>query len=152
MTFGESLVGNKHLRADSTSTPAEADEKEKFRQTIGSIGGRPRLKGKVLNVAFVVAVFGAFAMSLVSKGVPRVLCVDIAILLLSLKFAYHLHTEAKVNHAQFWILTTIEDRILDLIKELRQLRREFRDSSPAGGGDLPELTPSEEAPKLFPED
>jgi len=54
------------------------------------------------------------------------------VLLLSLKFAYHLHTEAKVNHAQFWILATMEDRLLNVISELRALRTELRDSLPTG--------------------
>jgi len=122
-------VPGKDLPAELSSV--EAREKEKIQQAIGSIGGRPRLKTKVLNVAFVTAVCGAFTASLLTSGISRIASIDIGLLLLSLKFAYHLHTEAKVNHAQFWILTTLEDRLLDVIKELRGLRREFRESVPA---------------------
>ena len=107
----------------------EAEEKERVRRTIGGIGGKPRRKTKILNGVFVAAVLAAFGVSLFTRGISRIVSIDVGILLLSLKFAYHLHTEAKVNHAQFWILTTIEDRLLNIISELRALRREFRDSS-----------------------
>jgi len=120
-------VQNKGESADFSS--AEAREKEKIERTIGVIGGKARRKGKILNAVFVAAVCGAFVTSLLTTGIPQIMSVDVGVLLLSLKLAYHLHTEAKVNHAQFWILTTIEERLLDLIKELRGLRREFRDSS-----------------------
>lgn len=111
----------------ATLSSAEALERNKIGKTIGSFGGSPRLRGKVLNVAFVLAVCGAFAASLFTTGISQIASIDIALLLLSLKFAYHLHTEAKVNHAQFWILTTLEDRLLNIISELRGVRRELRD-------------------------
>ena len=112
-----------------TVDPAEADERERIQQALGAIGGTPRLKGRILNAIFVVAVLGAFVTSLLTHGIPRIISIDVGVLLLSLKLAYHLHTEAKVNHAQFWILTTLEDRLLNIISELRGLRREFRESS-----------------------
>lgn len=118
-------MSNSDLGAKLSS--AEALERNKIGKAIGSFGGSPRLRGKVLNVAFVVAVCGAFAASLFTTGISQIASIDIALLLLSLKFAYHLHTEAKVNHAQFWILTTLEDRLLNIIAELRGVRRELRD-------------------------
>ncbi len=133
-------------------SPAEAGERKRIEQTIGSIGGKPRLKGKILNIAFVLAVCGAFAASLLTSGISRIASIDLGLVLLSLKFAYHLHTEAKVNHAQFWILSTIEDRLLDIIRELRQVRREFRDFSPPKQDTLATETAMKEAPNPRPED
>lgn len=107
----------------------EARAKEEVRKVVGGIGGKPRLKSKLLNAAFVVAVLGAFTMSLVTRGVSRIVFIDVGLLFLSLKLAYHLHTEAKVNHAQFWILATLEDRLLNVISELRSLRAELLENS-----------------------
>ncbi len=109
-------------------SPIEVQEREKIQTAIGGVGGKPRLKGKILNAIFVVSVLSAFTMSLVTRGVSQIISIDVGLLLLSLKLAYHLHTEAKVNHAQFWILTTIEDRLLNVISELRALRKELTDS------------------------
>ena len=105
----------------------EALEKHKIGKAIGSFGGTPRLKGKILNGVFVLMVCGAFVASLFTTGFSQILSIDIGLVLLSLKLAYHLHTEAKVNHAQFWILTTLEDRLLNIISELRGVRKELRD-------------------------
>ena len=70
---------------------------------------------------------------------------------MSLKLAYHLHTEARVNHAQFWILATLEDRLLDVITELRSLRRELLHLSAMTRQDFPSPdsseTPTEPAEK-----
>jgi hypothetical protein len=129
----------------------EVRAKEEVRNVIGGIGGKPRLKGKILNVAFVVAVIGAFTMSLVTRGVSRIVFIDVGLLFLSLKLAYHLHTEAKVNHAEFWILATLEDRLLDVMSELRSLRKELLHLSGMTQQDSPSPdsseTPAEPAEK-----
>jgi hypothetical protein len=123
--------------AENAASPelsaAEAGEKERIERTIGSIGGKPRPETKILNALFVIAVCGAFTASLVTSGISRIASIDVGLLLLSLKFAYHLHTEARVNHPQFWILTTLEDRLLDVIGELRRLWSEFRESLSSKG-------------------
>lgn len=120
----------------------EARAKEEVRKSVGGIGGKPRLKGKILNVAFIVAVLGAFTMSLVTRGVSRIVFIDVGLLFLSLKLAYHLYTEAKVNHAQFWILATLEDRLLNVISELRSLRMELLEISATRQDDRSSLNPS----------
>ena len=82
-------------------------------------------------------------MSLVTRGTSRMVFIDVGLLLLSLKLAYHLHTEAKVNHAQFWILATLEDRLLDVITELRSLRKELLHLSGMAQEDSPSPDSSE---------
>jgi hypothetical protein len=126
------------LLKESPDQPVSADAQtpqveEDFRYAIGRIGGKPRLKGKILTAVFVTAVLAAFTMSLLTQGITQIMSIDIGLLLLSLKLAYHLHTEAKVNHAQFWILTTIEDRLLNVISELRAVKQQLRDSPPITG-------------------
>ena len=126
----------------------EALEKEKIARAIGSFGGSPRLKGKIVNAAFVLAVCGAFTTSLFTTGVSQIASIDIGLVLLSLKFAYHLHTEAKVNHAQFWILTTLEDRLLNIITEIRKVRRELHDScAPETQAPAPDPAPKRVPPE-----
>lgn len=122
---------------------AEEDRaKKEVRKALGGIGGKPRLKSKLLNLAFVAAVIGAFTMSLVTRGVSRIVFIDIGLLFLSLKLAYHLHTEARVNHAQFWILATLEDRMLNVISELRSLRTDLLEISASRQEDRHSPNPS----------
>ncbi len=123
------------VKTHSVEESLGEQEREKIRTVVGSIGAKPRLKGKLLNVGFVLAVLAAFGASMVTSGIQRIVSIDIAVLILSLKLAYHLHTEARVNHAQFWILTTIEDRLLDVIRELSQLRKEIRRFTETGRDD-----------------
>ncbi len=138
MKSGKTMLGVTPHKAD-----VESSERDSIQRSIGGMGGKPRLKGKVLNAVFVLGVVGAFTMSLVTRGTSRMVFIDVGLLLLSLKLAYHLHTEARVNHAQFWILATLEDRLLDVMTELRSLRRELLHLSGTAQEDSPSPDSSE---------
>jgi len=116
---------NKPAAQPAKTTPEE-DERKKLELAVGKFGAKPRLKGKMINAIFVTAVCGAFVASVMATGTFRTAFIDIGLVLISLKLAYHLHTEARVNHAQFWIMTAIEDRLLDVMRELRELRKQIR--------------------------
>jgi len=138
MKSGKTMLDVATHKAD-----VESCERDRIQCSIGRIGAKPRLKGKILNAVFVLGVVGAFTMSLVTRGTSRMVFIDVGLLLLSLKLAYHLHTEAKVNHAQFWILATLEDRLLDVITELRSLRKELLHLSAMTQQDSPSPDSSE---------
>lgn len=143
-TGGKGMKSDKTMLEVATHTAdVESDERDNIQRSIGGMGGKPRLKGKILNAVFVLGVVGAFTMSLVTRGTSRMVFIDVGLLLLSLKLAYHLHTEARVNHAQFWILATLEDRLLDVITELRSLRKELLHLSAMAQEDSPSLDSSE---------
>jgi hypothetical protein len=43
-------------------------------------------------------------------------------LMVSLKIIWMMHKQSKVEHFQFWILNSIDFRLNDISKEIRQLR------------------------------
>ena len=96
------------------------DEKEKIRKIVGQIGGRSRKGEKIINHVFVVTVLLAFLIALFFKE-WRMLTIEIAVLLVSMKLIYLVSQEAKVNHFQFWMLSSIEWRLNDIGKRVRDI-------------------------------
>ena len=77
-----------------------------------------------INILFLTLVVGAFLIPIfVEHMTVRLICIETGILLLSLKFAYFLRNEAKVNHFEFWTLASIEWRLNEIQKELREQNR-----------------------------
>jgi len=83
-------------------------QKEVIRQIVGRIGAVPTAKEWIVNLLFVLLVLSTFALSLLSEGIFHTLALEIGILLISLKIAYFLYNESRINHFQFWILSSIE--------------------------------------------
>jgi hypothetical protein len=59
------------------------------------------------------------------KNIPHIFALDIGLLLISIKIIYSLTQQARVNHYQFWILTTLEWRLHDINSEIKKLKRLF---------------------------
>lgn len=95
-------------------------EKERIRKILGKVGGVPSKKEKILNVLFLCLVASVFGVGLFVQD-PRILPLEIAILLVSIKLAYVLQQNARMSHFQFWMLSTIEWRINQLTKNMNQL-------------------------------
>ena len=100
-------------------------EKERIRQVLGCVGGKAATAGdRLVNVAFVtglVAVFGLwFVRSFVRVPVelPPMLSLELGVLFVSLKIIWMIHRSAKVEHFQFWILSSIEFRLNAIAKQL----------------------------------
>ena len=94
-------------------------EREKIRQIVGRIGGVPSKKARIINVVFVVLVLLVFGMSLIWGGRIRFFMIELGILLLSLKLVYFLESHIRLNHFQFWILSSLEWRLDKIDKKLR---------------------------------
>ena len=96
-------------------------EKERIRQIIGQIGGKPTTIGNVMNYAMLVFIL----MTLVSAPfLPKDLelpAVEVGLVLLSIKIFYFLHNEAKVIHFQFWMLSSLEWRMNDIARHLAKI-------------------------------
>ena len=116
--------------ADQSTNELEAEieeylrEKERLRPILGRIGGVPRKKQKILNWSFLILVVACFSVALFVQD-PRNLPLEVAILLVSVKLILVLGQIAKMNHFQFWMLSTMEWR-------LNQLARNFADSKGRG--------------------
>ena len=101
-----------------------ASEQESLRSVVGGIGGKTTKKHRIVNAAFAFLVIAAFVLAVFVEGRLQTLALEIGLLLLSLKFAWFLHNEARVNHFQFWILTSIEARLNNVLEEVRDLKDE----------------------------
>lgn len=106
-------------------------EKEKVRQLVGQIGGKQNARSHlVLNIVFLVVVGLLFLFDLVRHifdiqitGFPAILSIEIAILLVSLKIIWMIHTKTKVDHFQFWVLNSIEFQMNNMARRVRKIEK-----------------------------
>lgn len=103
-------------------------ERDRIREVVGRIGGKPTKGEKAVNIIFVILVICAFIAALLFEGFPRLLSIEIGILFVSLKIAYFLSNEAKVNHFEFWILSSLEWRLNDVIKRMDRLEKILKET------------------------
>lgn len=119
---------------DPIKLKAELDqfkkEKEKIRQLMGQIGGKGnREREKWVTVIFVIAIILIAINDVlhhvggIHAPIPTELSLGIAILLVSIKIIWMMHNATKVEHFQFWILNSIEFRLNDIAKQLRNLEK-----------------------------
>ncbi len=110
-------------REQGLESEIESFEKERdnIRQIIGKIGGLPSKKARIVNIVFVVLVLAVFAASIVCGGKVRFFMIELGILLLSLKLVYFLESYMRLNHFQFWILSSLEWRLDKIDKKLKEV-------------------------------
>ncbi len=58
--------------------------------------------------------------------------IEAGVVLLSLKFVYLIHKQARVNHFQLWIMSSIEWQINDLSKRIPREDNPETERKPAG--------------------
>jgi len=98
-------------------------EKECVRAIIGSIGGVPEFRSKLINVLFIVIIIVAGGISVFSGDKLRLLMIELTMVMLSVKIIYMIHIQMRVNHFKFWILSAIEWRINEMTVQLKQLNK-----------------------------
>jgi hypothetical protein len=104
-------------------------EKDRIRKVIGQIGGATsKRQDRWINIIFLVVVVGLFVFDILREvtGItlpifPRLLSMELALLLVSLKIIWMLHRQGKVDHFQFWVLNSIEFQINTMSKRLKEL-------------------------------
>lgn len=99
------------------------DEKERVRAIIGKIGGMPTFHTKLINVAFIVVIVVSVLVSVVAGDKWRLLMIELATVTLSLKIIYLIHCQMRINHFKFWILSSIEWRINEMMVQIKQLKK-----------------------------
>jgi len=123
--------------AETTSLQEELDhfreEKEKIRLLLGQIGGKGSAKrDTMINVAFIAAIAALFGLDVLRhlKGLdvplPPLFSLELGVLLVSLKIIYMIHKQSKVEHFQFWILSSIEFRLNDIAKRMQEIEKNSR--------------------------
>ena len=117
---------------DPIKLKAELDnfkkEKEKIRKLMGQIGGKEQAeRDKWINIGFIAAIVLLGINDLlhhiwhIRVPIDTEFSLVIAILLVSMKIIWMMHKSTKVEHFQFWILNSIEFRLNDVAKQLRNL-------------------------------
>ena len=132
--------GDRTNETDSISLQKELEqfqkEKEHIRTVIGQIGGVGATKrDRRINVIFIVAVALLFVLDVlrhllsISVPLPPMFSLELGVLLVSIKIVWMIHKQTKVEHFQFWILSSIEFRLNDLGNQLRQMEKRLESSS-----------------------
>ena len=97
------------------------EEKEKIRQIVGHIGGRPTTQSKIFTVAMITFIIITLVAAPFLPPKWELPAVEVGIVLLSLKIFFFLQNEAKVTHFQFWMLSSLEWRLNDMSKRLARM-------------------------------
>lgn len=124
--------------ADSESMSLQEDldsfqkEKEKIRDFVGRIGGaRSARYDKIANIVFMIAIVILFFLDLlrhifqIHVPLPPLFSLELGVLLVSIKIIWMIYKQMKVEHFQFWILNSIEFRLNDLSKQIRQVQEKL---------------------------
>ena len=105
-------------------------EKEKIRSLIGEIGGaKSAKKEKAITIGFIVAMIVLFTLDVmrhllhIEIPLPPLFSLEVGILLVSIKIIWMIQKQAKVEHFQFWILNSIEFRLNDIAKQVREMEK-----------------------------
>ena len=98
-------------------------EKERVRTIVGKIGGAPKSQVRILNVLFIVVLVVSVVISVVADEKWRLLMIELATVTLSIKIIYLIHAQMRVAHFEFWILSSLEWRLNEVTKQVRQLKK-----------------------------
>jgi len=105
-------------------------EKEKIRKLVGQVGGARSAKAeRVLTIVFIVIMIALFVLDVmrhvlkIRTPLPPLFSLEIGILLVSIKIIWMIRKQSKVEHFQFWILNSIEFRLNDLGRQIRELAK-----------------------------
>jgi hypothetical protein len=97
-------------------------EKSRVRNVIGSIGGKSYNRiDTIINIVFLCIIAVLFGLEMTTKLMPVFISIEIGILLVSIKIVWMIHSHNKFYHFQFWVLNSIEFRINDLVKRVRNI-------------------------------
>jgi hypothetical protein len=115
-------------------------EQERVRALVGRIGGRTSLRREmILNVVFLLVVLTVFVFDVLRglfgitvPGLPLVLMEETALLLISLKIIWMIHKQTKIDHFQFWILTSIEFQLTEVATRVKELEAKI-EAAKSGG-------------------
>ena len=92
-------------------------EKERVRGIIGQIGGVPKFHSRLFNWILIISTGICLVISLLIEHLSvRLLMIELASAAVSVKIIYLMHCQMRVNHFKVWVLSSIEWRISELAK------------------------------------
>ena len=123
---------HEHLEAELDDLKRELEhfekEKERIRAIVGQIGGAPKSQVKLVNALFIIVLLVTVAISIVADEKWRLIMIELATVTLSVKIIYLIHAQMRVAHFEFWILSSLEWRVNEIMKQLRQLKKQVEKS------------------------
>ena len=97
-------------------------EKERIKELIGKIGGTAYSKRDiVISFVFLAIILVLFALEITTELLPTFVSLEIGVLLVSIKIVWMIHSQNRQNHFVFWILNSLEFRMNDMAKHVRNL-------------------------------
>jgi hypothetical protein len=122
---------------DTTSLEEELEmfraEKEKIRELVGRIGGvTSNRRDRVVNVIFLAAIGFLLLVDIfrhiagLAIPLPPLVSLEIGVLLVSVKIIWMIHKQQRVEHFQFWILNSIEFRLNEVSRRIREIEERLR--------------------------
>ena len=95
-------------------------EKERVRAIVGKVGGVPRFNTKAFNYIFAAIIVITLGISFLHEE-WRLMMIELATAALAVKILYMMHCQSRVNHFQLWMQSSIEWRINEIMKMIREL-------------------------------
>ncbi|MHC4883053.1 MAG: hypothetical protein ACYTFX_05925 [Planctomycetota bacterium] len=96
------------------------EEKDRVRSIIGQIGGVPKFHNRLFNWTLILATAICLVISLVIDHLSvRLLMIELASAAVSAKIIYLMHCQMRVNHFKVWVLSSIEWRINELSRLIK---------------------------------
>ncbi len=99
-------------------------EKERVRAIVGKIGGMPKFRTRIINVLFIVVVIASLTASIITGEKLRLLMIELALVALSFKIIYLVNLLMRMDHFKFWILSSIEWRINEMINLIKNQKQQ----------------------------
>lgn len=102
-------------------------EKDRISNIVGQIGGtKANSNNNLINIAFFGILFALIIFGGVLKKISLEIEIAAAILLVVLKIAWMIHEAQKVSHFQFWILNSLEFRVNEMNKKVRNIEKTLK--------------------------
>ena len=120
---------HEHLEAELDDLKRELEhfekEKERIRAIVGQVGGVPKSRVKLVNALFITVLVISVVISIFSHEKWRLIMIELATVTLSVKIIYLIHAQMRVAHFEFWILSSLEWRINEVMKQVRQIKKDL---------------------------
>lgn len=101
-------------------------ERERIKAVLGKFGGTADIrKHRIFNYVILGVTLTLFVLEMTTHFMPHLISLEIGVLLISLKVIMLIHSMAKQNHFEFWMLNSIEFRVNELSKDFRKLKQEI---------------------------
>jgi len=84
----------------------------------------PKTQARLINILFIAIVGISVLLSILGGRDWQLPMIEVATVTLSIKITYLIHSQMRVAHFVFWILSSLEWRINEIMRQLREIRKQ----------------------------